>query len=155
MAKAVLRGFSPAKLRALRARIGLTQSELATAAGVSTGSIQNWEAGKHGPDLAAARRLVEVLAVSVAELIELADEQRTLADLRTSTGQYQADVAAELGWSVATLAALERGDRPPHATQRAQMARTYTVDLAAVDAAVQRTAEHRSAEIAAKIKNSH
>lgn len=155
VAKAVPRGFSPKRLRALRARTGLTQAELATAAAVSTGSIQNWEAGKHGPDVAAARRLAEVLTATVADLIELPEDQRTLADLRTSTGQYQTEVAVKLGWSVATLAALERGDRPPHAAQRAELARAYAVKLAAVNAAVDRTAEHRAAVIAAKVANSH
>ncbi len=41
--------FSPRLIRALRKRLGITQDELATLAGVSVGAVHQWEMGKFQP----------------------------------------------------------------------------------------------------------
>jgi transcriptional regulator with XRE-family HTH domain len=53
------------KLRELRERAGLTQSQLAQASGVPLGSIRNYEQGQREPYWSVAFRLAAALGVSV------------------------------------------------------------------------------------------
>ncbi len=59
----------PANLRALREAKGLTQVELAVAAGVSPATVFRVEAGKR-PRLDTLEQFAAVLGVSVTELID-------------------------------------------------------------------------------------
>jgi putative transcriptional regulator len=50
--------FAPADVKAIRARLGKSQTEFAHMIGVSTATLQNWEQGRrtpHGPALALLR----------------------------------------------------------------------------------------------------
>jgi transcriptional regulator with XRE-family HTH domain len=61
-----------AKLRTLRLNAGLTQAELAQAAGVSAPSIKRLEAGKgKRPYPSTRRKLAAALGVAIAEVDEL------------------------------------------------------------------------------------
>jgi len=73
--------ISPGLIKKLRARLGITQSELATLVGVSTSAVGSWEYGKAKPEghnreaLVALRKLgkrevARVLAAKAAELPE-------------------------------------------------------------------------------------
>ena len=53
------------KLRELRERAGLTQSQLAQSSGVPLGSIRNYEQGQREPYWSVAFRLAAALGVSV------------------------------------------------------------------------------------------
>ena len=58
----------PSEMRRLRAEAGLTQAELARAAGLSRQLVGAVEAGRHAPSVAAALSLAEVLGRSVEDL---------------------------------------------------------------------------------------
>jgi putative transcriptional regulator len=42
--------FAPADVKAIRARLGKSQTEFAHMIGVSVGTLQNWEQGRRTPD---------------------------------------------------------------------------------------------------------
>lgn len=56
------------RLQQLRKRAGLSQRQLADAAGVPVGNIRHWEHGRRTPLLDAAARLAQALSVSIDEL---------------------------------------------------------------------------------------
>lgn len=56
------------RLRAVRSDRGMTQDELADAAGVSRDSVRRWELGINTPGLDAACALADALACSVDDL---------------------------------------------------------------------------------------
>jgi putative transcriptional regulator len=53
--------ISPADVRAIRTRLGKSQSEFALMIGVSVGTLQNWEQGRRKP-VGPARALLKVAA---------------------------------------------------------------------------------------------
>jgi len=76
--------ISPALIRKLRARLGITQGELATLVGVSTSAVGFWEYGKAKPEghnreaLVALRKLGkrEVRGILAAKAAEARPESR-------------------------------------------------------------------------------
>jgi transcriptional regulator with XRE-family HTH domain len=58
-----------ARLRELRRAADLSQARLATAAGVSQRSVQNWEYGKRTFDIESAIRLADALGVTLDYLV--------------------------------------------------------------------------------------
>lgn len=65
-------------LRALRKSMGLSQDELAAAAGVHRTYVGGVERGERNPTLSTIFRLSEALGVTPAELLELTAEQLDL-----------------------------------------------------------------------------
>lgn len=64
--------FKPADVRAIRQRLGKSQSEFALMIGVSVSTLQNWEQGRRVPE-GPARALLKVAArcpEAVAEALE-------------------------------------------------------------------------------------
>jgi len=59
----------PELLRKLRAKAGLSQSELAKKAGLSVRSIQNWEQGHRGPSAQGIIAFAQGLKVSAEVLL--------------------------------------------------------------------------------------
>jgi transcriptional regulator with XRE-family HTH domain len=55
-------------LKKLRAAAGLSQSQLARAAGVPVGTLKNWEQGRREPLLGAACKLADALGVGLDDL---------------------------------------------------------------------------------------
>lgn len=53
--------FKPADIKAIREKIGVSQSEFALMIGVSVSTLQNWEQGRRQPD-GPARALLKVAA---------------------------------------------------------------------------------------------
>ncbi len=52
--KAVIHKFSPLDVKAVRAKVGMSQSEFASAFGISVSTLRHWERGDrtpHGPAL--------------------------------------------------------------------------------------------------------
>lgn len=52
--KAVIHEFSPLDVKAVRAKVGMSQSEFASAFGISVSTLRHWERGDrtpHGPAL--------------------------------------------------------------------------------------------------------
>lgn len=58
------------RLQKLRSDAGLSQSELASRAGVSLDSLRNWEQGRVLPRIDTAAKLARALGVSVDALVE-------------------------------------------------------------------------------------
>ena len=56
------------KLKELRKREGLTQTELARALQVSVGAVGNWESGTRNPDVRMLRRIADCFSVTVEHL---------------------------------------------------------------------------------------
>jgi putative transcriptional regulator len=55
--------FAPVNVKAVRRRLGKSQSEFARMIGVSVSTLQNWEQGRRRPD-GPARALLRVAAVN-------------------------------------------------------------------------------------------
>jgi len=53
--------FKPADIKAIRKKLGVSQSEFALMIGVSVSTLQNWEQGRRQPD-GPARALLKVAA---------------------------------------------------------------------------------------------
>lgn len=53
--------FNPADVRAIRKKLGKSQSEFALMIGVSTATLQNWEQGRRTPE-GPARALLKIAA---------------------------------------------------------------------------------------------
>ena len=64
------------RLQSLRREKGLSQPQLAQAAGVPVGSLRQWEQGRRTPLLDAAARVAVALGVSLDELAGLAPPKR-------------------------------------------------------------------------------
>lgn len=89
----------PARIKALRARLGLTQTALADRLGVSFVSVNRWENGQTRPTALAWRRILELegppgrmlreeraaYAVGPTELVLSPTELRALADRLLAT----------------------------------------------------------------------
>src|SRR5205809_425656 len=63
------------RLQRLRARAGLTQGQVASAADVPLSSLQNWEIERREPGFRAVCRLARVLGVSVEDLANTVPKQ--------------------------------------------------------------------------------
>ena len=61
----------------MRERAFLTQAELAEKSGVSEGTINRIEAGKHEPRISTIRKLAKALNVSPDELVRSSEDQQT------------------------------------------------------------------------------
>jgi len=59
--KAVVHEFSPLDVKAVRARVGMTQAEFAGAFGISLGTLRHWERGDRIPR-GPARVLLNIVA---------------------------------------------------------------------------------------------
>lgn len=66
------------RLKEWRERVGLTQGQLAAAAGIQRQTIGNIEAGRHGPGLEVGLRLAAALGCCVEDLFQLADRAPAL-----------------------------------------------------------------------------
>ena len=47
--RAVVHEFSPVDVKSIRARVGMSQSEFASAFGISVGTLRHWERGDRRP----------------------------------------------------------------------------------------------------------
>jgi transcriptional regulator with XRE-family HTH domain len=56
------------RLKRLRQEAGLSQSQLARAAGVPEGSLRNWEQGRREPLFGTAVRLARAMGISLDDL---------------------------------------------------------------------------------------
>jgi DNA-binding transcriptional regulator YiaG len=80
-------GMQPIELKQSRARLGLTQDQLATTLGVHRLSVSRWESGVH--------RIPNMLALAIRQLEnDLARDSRTL---QTEIGSLERAVTSSLG----------------------------------------------------------
>lgn len=116
MGRASAHTFSPEVLVDLRRSAGLSQVDLARQVGVGTASLRAWERGRKIPQADALGRVADVLSaaldatVTVADLVDIPDSGRTLADWRVLRALTQAEAARRAGISTSHYGGLERGD---------------------------------------------
>jgi transcriptional regulator with XRE-family HTH domain len=70
------------RVQRLRVAAGLTQAQLAIAAGVPLSSLQNWEIDRREPSFRAACRLAHALAVTAEYLAETAPIEKSTREIR-------------------------------------------------------------------------
>ena len=70
------RGGEKMKIRELREKAGLTQSQLAKALGVGETTIRNWEQGRAGDRLQQLALLCSVLECQPGDLLEVAPDKK-------------------------------------------------------------------------------
>lgn len=73
-------------IRLHRARLKLTEQQLADRIGVSRGSIQQWESGKTAPKRANQEAVAEVLGITVSELMGMGIPSITTSRVHLSMG---------------------------------------------------------------------
>ena len=62
------------RVRAARERAGLTREQLAEASGVGASTIAHIESGEHSPTVATAGFIAEGVALTLAQLVDLAGD---------------------------------------------------------------------------------
>ncbi len=63
-------------IRLYRERAGMTQESLAAAIGVTQAAVSMWEAGNRNPDIKTAKKIAQILACSVDELLATVDTEQ-------------------------------------------------------------------------------
>ncbi|MFD0416830.1 helix-turn-helix domain-containing protein [Streptomyces sp. NPDC127108] len=104
-----VRDFSPAGFRAAYQDRGWSMGDVATAVGVSVGTVGRWAGGKGAPSSRLFAVLVETLGVSRSDLLEPLSPDAGLAVLRTRAGLRQEDVARRLGVQASDVSEMELG----------------------------------------------
>ena len=105
-------GFSPAALRRVLTREGMSIEDLADEIGVSRQAVSAWLQGVTTP---APRSLVlaaKTLGVSPGDLTPNASARVYVADLRVRAGYTQTELAAQLSVTASKLSDIERGRLP-------------------------------------------
>jgi len=74
--------FSPRLIRSLRERLGLTQKEMATLAGVTIGAVYQWESGKFEPRGEKKGVLVALRKLGKREARKLLEQKAARAEVR-------------------------------------------------------------------------
>ncbi|MFH8986393.1 helix-turn-helix domain-containing protein [Streptomyces varsoviensis] len=97
------------RLRELRTRRQMTQSDVAELLGCSRGAVSTWETTGHPPRPATMRALAFLYGVTVFDLIET--ELLDLRVMRSVSGMRQRDVAELLGVLPSTYCDVETGRR--------------------------------------------
>ena len=80
------------RFQELRLKKGLSQSQLARAAGVPVSTLKNWEQGRREPLLSAAYRLAKALGVSLDELAGKVFEEGPPTEEKPARGKKKGKV---------------------------------------------------------------
>jgi transcriptional regulator with XRE-family HTH domain len=88
------------RLRSLRERAGLTQTQLARKAGTDQGHISQWERNASQPDMATVKRLAAVLQTSAAELLTGRPEKPAKRTIRLTADSFATHVPTDYASSL-------------------------------------------------------
>ena len=146
MSRRILRGFDrEAFVRIRTALAHMEVGDLARIADVGATTIYGWEGGTRTPQVDTLARVVEVLAaeigpgsITLADVIRVPPEERTLADLRNLAGLTQPQLALKAGLRTTALSKIERAEIPLSADRTAAIAEAIGVDNVTVVAAYAR-----------------
>ncbi|MFG3259037.1 helix-turn-helix domain-containing protein [Streptomyces sp. NPDC048172] len=131
--------FDPAALIEVRERAGLSQADLAHAAGAGANSIGRWERGKGAPSPRLFASLAEALNVPPSRLLRPLREDADLASLRTRVGLRQEDVAERLGVQASDVSELELGTGKMRAQWAGVLQELFDVSLEDLTRALRNT----------------
>src|SRR5262245_7637683 len=94
------RGSFGTRLRSLRERAELTQTQLARKVGTSQGHISAWERNDGTPETATVERLGAVLGVSAAELLTGRPEKTSKRTIRLTADNFAAHLSTDYAASL-------------------------------------------------------
>ena len=147
MGRLMVSGFNHKALASLRQKMALTQEDLAIAVGVASPSISGWESGRTAPDPGNFARLVDVLGVERATLLNDVDELQGLAEYRKRAALSQPKAAETMGLSLAALRHVERGVRLPTPAEAEAIAQAYGITAREVQRLCTNLHQHRKARL--------
>ncbi|MEE2061584.1 helix-turn-helix transcriptional regulator [Rhodococcus artemisiae] len=104
-----MRGFNPDALRQARLNAGYSQTEVARVAKVGTGTIRRWEQDDSSPQVDLLARVVEVLGVTIADVVQVPVDERYPGDWRVLLGLTQPQLGAKAGITTQIVSSVERG----------------------------------------------
>ena len=123
------------RLKTLRKRDGITQTEFAKEFNVSAGTIGNWETGAREPDYQTLLRIADFFGVSADYLLGH-DENSSVTpavtkfrELRIARGIQQKDLAIKLGVPANTYNQWETGKRDPDYQHLSKIADYFGVSV--------------------------
>lgn len=148
-------GFSPAILRRLMQRSGLTTEDLADQLGLSRQSVSAWLTGRTTPSPPSLVRIAEVLNATPADLTPGVARGLTLADMRVRAGLTQSAAAAEVGLAQTVLSQIERGRREVQPETADELARLYQLPVEDVIDAWDHSVSRRRDDLTARRRHSH
>ncbi|MCE5291394.1 MAG: transcriptional regulator [Nocardiaceae bacterium] len=139
MSRRGLRGFDPSTFAAARRAAGYTLSELGRIADIGLTTLHNWENGSSPkPQVEALARAVAALGVTMADVIDIPPNRRTVADLRALAGLTQPQLAANAGISTAAMSQIERAAVRLTPDKARALAKALSITEAELTAAYQR-----------------
>lgn len=109
MSRRIMRGFSPDALRQARLDAGYSQAEIARVAKVGVGTVRRWEQGESSPQVDLLARVVEILGVTIADVVKVPVDERFPGDWRVLLGLTQPQLGAKAGITTQIVSCVERG----------------------------------------------
>jgi transcriptional regulator with XRE-family HTH domain len=109
VSRRVMRGFSPDALRRARLDAGYSQTEIARAAKVGIGTVRRWEQGESSPQVDLLAQVVEVLGITIADVVKVPKAERYPGDWRVLLGLTQPQLGAKAGITTQIVSCVERG----------------------------------------------
>lgn len=146
LSRRILRGFDRDAFVHVRTTLARMEiGDLARIADVGATTIYGWEKGTRTPQVDTLARVIEVLAaelgpgsLTLADVIRVPPNERTLADLRNLAGLTQPQLALKAGLRTTALSKIERAEIPLSKVRAAAIAEAIDVDIATVVAAYAR-----------------
>jgi len=96
-------------LRQARLDAGFVQTETARLAKVGTETLRRWESGAASPQVDLLARVVEVLGVTIADVVQVPESERYPGDWRVLLGLTQPQLGAKAGITTQIVSCVERG----------------------------------------------
>lgn len=132
LSRRILRGFDREAFARTRARAGFEIGDLGRLADVGATTIYGWERGTRTPQVDTLARVAEVLGVSLEDLIAVAPEERTLADLRNLAGLTQPQLGLKAGIRTTALSKVERAEVPLSAERETALAQVLGLEVTVI-----------------------
>lgn len=147
MSRRVLRGFSAESFMRARQANHLSRGELARLADISPGAVSAWETERATPQADTLAKVTSILGIGIDEVVHIEPDKRSLGDLRIYAGLTQSQLAAAIGISTTSVAALERGESRMRPEVAKAIAKTLRLPIREINAAYDR-ARNRPAHAA-------
>jgi transcriptional regulator with XRE-family HTH domain len=112
MSRRILRGFSTHEFAAIRARAGMSVSDLSRMADVAVSTIHHWEAGTRSPQVDILALVMEALGAPIEAVVLIPAEHRYPGDWRVMKGLTQPQLARAAQIPTVTIQRIERADYP-------------------------------------------